>query len=206
MNWFELSENVLLLRTPRNHQLADQILKLRIDSVLDVVSTENELAIEHSSTDILDLISRIEEIDIDESNRDTEVQEIPVCYELGLDWQQLETHSGLSKEDIISLLEKETFQASYGFTPGFLYLSGLPEILHCPRRESPRNRVDPGSVGIGGDKTGIYSLDSPGGWHILGRTPLKLFDPNLEPPVPVGAATSIRFIRISLEEFQSWET
>jgi KipI family sensor histidine kinase inhibitor len=88
-----------------------------------------------------------------------------------------------------------------GFTPGFPFLGGLPEVLHTPRLETPRTLVPAGSVGIANDQTGIYPVDSPGGWRLIGRTPLKLFDPERSNPFLLKAGDLLKFKPISLDEY-----
>jgi len=89
-----------------------------------------------------------------------------------------------------------------GFTPGFPFLGGLSEKLFTPRLEKPRQFVPAGSVGIAKNQTGIYSIDSPGGWQLIGRTPIKIYDPTRSPPFLLKAGNYLRFKRISGEEFQ----
>jgi inhibitor of KinA len=90
-----------------------------------------------------------------------------------------------------------------GFTPGFPYLGGLPAKLATPRKEVPRKEIAAGSVAIGGTQTGIYPTKSPGGWHVIGRTPLRLFDPAANPPVLFSAGDRVRFRPITREQFES---
>jgi len=130
--------------------------------------------------------------------------EVPVCYELGLDWDEVEGHAGLSREKIIGLHISGSYTvAMQGFIPGFLYLSGLSEKIACPRREEPRTKIPAGSIGIGGNQTGIYSLESPGGWQIIGQTPISFFDASKTPPSQVEAGDKVVFKKISEEEFQN---
>jgi inhibitor of KinA len=93
--------------------------------------------------------------------------------------------------------------ACIGFVPGFPFLTGLPKNLATPRRDTPRKEIPPGSVGIGGAQTGIYPLRSPGGWNLIGRTPLQLFDPIKNPPALLRAGDRVRFSAITREEFDS---
>ena len=88
-----------------------------------------------------------------------------------------------------------------GFLPGFVFLDGLDESLTVPRMESPRTKIPEGSIGIGGNQTGFYSLESPGGWNIIGRTSKSFFDQKKNPPTELQAGDKIRFFRISKEEF-----
>lgn len=131
---------------------------------------------------------------------------IPVCYDLGLDWDEVEAHTSLKKEAIIRLhTEKRYTIAMMGFIPGFLYLEGLNQKISCPRKSEPRSKVPQGAVGIGGDQTGIYSIESPGGWQIIGRTPLTFFDPEKTPPVSVNLGDTVKFDPISEKEFNRME-
>jgi inhibitor of KinA len=91
-----------------------------------------------------------------------------------------------------------------GFMPGFAYLGGLDERLVTPRRTSPRTAVPAGTVGIGGQQTGVYPLVSPGGWNLIGRTPLKIFDVNRDEPALLATGDRVRFRAISLAEFSAW--
>jgi inhibitor of KinA len=93
--------------------------------------------------------------------------------------------------------------ACIGFVPGFPFLAGLPKEIATPRRSNPRKEIPPGAVGIGGAQTGIYPLRSPGGWNLIGRTPLRLFDPAKDPPVLLRAGDRVRFHAITREEFES---
>jgi inhibitor of KinA len=92
-----------------------------------------------------------------------------------------------------------------GFAPGFPYLGGMSSKIAAPRRSSPRLKVPVGSVGIAGEQTGIYPLETPGGWQIIGRTPLALFRPNEDPPTLLQAGDIVRFRSISQEEFREMQ-
>ncbi len=130
---------------------------------------------------------------------------VPVCYELGLDWDFLEDKFQLSKNATVSLHTEPIYKvAMLGFLPGFVYLSGLKEQLFCERKENPRTKVPQGSVGIGGTQTGIYSLECPGGWQIIGRTPMAFFDAQNNPPCPVKMGDQIQFYAISETEFYEY--
>jgi len=123
--------------------------------------------------------------------------DIPVRYggSDGPDLDDVATHCGLTPADVIAQHAAVTYQvAMLGFAPGFAYLLGLPPTLATPRLATPRLRVPPGSVGIAGSQTGIYALSTPGGWRIIGRTPLQLFDPNREEPFLVEAGDRVRFV------------
>jgi inhibitor of KinA len=132
--------------------------------------------------------------------------EIPVCYEpeFGFDFDRVAEHTRLSKREIVDLHSGTEYRvACIGFVPGFPFLAGLPMQLATPRRHTPRKEIPAGSVGIGGAQTGIYPLRSPGGWNLIGRTPLKLFDPTKDPPTVLRPGDRVRFRAITREEFKS---
>ena len=132
---------------------------------------------------------------------------MPVCYDpqFALDLETVAQHCDLSPNEIVERHAAARYQVRcVGFIPGFPYLSGLPSTLATPRRATPRTAVPAGSVAIGGGQTGIYPLVSPGGWNIIGRTPLRLFDVEREPAVLLAAGDRVRFVAITPEEFAQW--
>ena len=134
--------------------------------------------------------------------------EIPVCYEdeFAPDMAKVAEYSGLTKQQIITLhSEPEYLVHMLGFLPGFLYLGGLNKQLFCPRKETPNYQIKAGAVGIGGHQTGIYPVESPGGWQIIGRTPLQMFSPDNKPPTIASALDRIKFVAISKAEFYRLE-
>ena len=134
--------------------------------------------------------------------------EIPVCYggEFGLDLEYVAEYHDMTVEEVIRLHTEPSYPIGMlGFLPGFAYLGGLDERLHTPRLETPRVRLEAGAVGIGGAQTGIYPLPSPGGWQILGRTPVRPYDPNREPAFLYAAGDNIKFFSITEEEYRSIE-
>lgn len=125
--------------------------------------------------------------------------EIPVQYggEFGVDISTVAARNHLTEDEVIALHSGRDYLVyMLGFTPGFCYLGGLDERLETPRLDVPRARIPAGSVGIAGKQTGIYPIDSPGGWQLIGRTPLRLFDPQREPPVFINAGDLVRFVPI----------
>src|SRR3954471_2643917 len=117
------------------------------------------------------------------------VIEIPVCYdrEFAPDVDVVAKHAQISTQEVVDCHSSADYRvACIGFVPGFPFLAGLPKRLATPRRDIPRKEIPPGSVGIGGAQTGIYPLRSPGGWNLIGRTPLRLFDPSNDPPTLVS--------------------
>jgi KipI family sensor histidine kinase inhibitor len=135
------------------------------------------------------------------------VIEVPVCFEkeFAPDLGEVAQHAGLSSDDVIRHYLDATYRvACIGFTPGFPYLSGLPPELATPRRAAPRKEIPASAVAIGGTQTGIYPRKSPGGWNIIGRTPLHLFDVERESPALFHAGDQVRFRKISRDEFEQF--
>lgn len=138
---------------------------------------------------------------------DRTVVEIPVVYggEAGPDLDAVAGHHGLSREDVIGLHTGTVYRVyMIGFTPGFPYMGELPEALDTPRRDTPRTHIPKGSVAIAQRQTGIYPAVSPGGWQIIGRTPVALFDPRKETPSFLTMGDAVRFIPITAEEAAQW--
>jgi inhibitor of KinA len=132
--------------------------------------------------------------------------EIPVCYggACGEDLEALASCHGLSGAEVIAIHSGSSYHVHMlGFVPGFAYLGGLDPRLAMPRRDTPRPRVAAGSVAIAGEQTAVYPLDTPGGWHIIGRTPLKLFMPDASPPSLLNAGDAVRFVPITPQEFEA---
>jgi inhibitor of KinA len=132
---------------------------------------------------------------------------VPVCYggECGPDLDEVALHAGFSPDEIVQRHSAAEYRVHcLGFSPGFPYLGGLPPELAVPRRATPRKIVPAGSVGIGGAQTGIYPLPSPGGWHLIGRTPSRLFNVEIDPPTLLRAGDRVTFRAITREEFEQW--
>jgi inhibitor of KinA len=134
--------------------------------------------------------------------------EIPVCYggEFGPDLEWVAQHTGLSAEDVVRIhAGAEYLTYLIGFAPGFPYLGGMPAQIAAPRRAAPRLRIPAGSVGIAGTQTGVYPIETPGGWQLIGRTPRALFRPQAHPPSLLRAGDLVRFRPISRERYAAWQ-
>lgn len=134
--------------------------------------------------------------------------EIPVSYggEFGPDLPAVATHCGLPPAEVIKRHQAADYLVhAIGFVPGFCYLGGLPAALHVPRRPTPRPSVPAGAVGIGGAQTGVYPLATPGGWQLIGRTPLALFRPGSDEPALLRVGDRVKFRAITPEEFGLWK-
>ena len=137
-----------------------------------------------------------------------QVVEIPVAYggEYGPDLGEVARAHNISEEEVIKLHSEPEYPIyMLGFVAGFPYLGGMNKAIATPRKKSPRLKIEAGSVGIAGEQTGIYSVESPGGWQIIGRTPLKLYDVNRNEPVLLKAGQYIKFKPITKEEFRTME-
>ena len=134
---------------------------------------------------------------------------IPVCYDdsFGIDLDELVNEFQLSKSEIIELHCKSNYIVFFiGFLPGFLYLGGLDEKLHFPRKKKPRLKVPKGAVAIGGKQTGIYPNESPGGWNIVGNSPINFFDLNKKVPCFAQSGDKINFYPISKQKYDDIKT
>lgn len=134
--------------------------------------------------------------------------EIPVCYggEFGPDLGDVASHNKLSTDEVINIHSSAEYLVYFlGFSPGFPYMGGLSQQIATPRLATPRTTVPAGSVAIGGNQTGVYPVRSPGGWRIIGRTPLVLFRPDREPPTFLHMGDTVKFVPITQERFLQLE-
>ncbi len=195
-----------------NRKIAATVQLMReqhINGVTDVIPAFCSLLINYdprviSYEQIKRRMEALVKIDVTAGDTRKRVFEIPVCYggEYGPDIRNIADHAGLSEEEVIQIhTSRDYLIYMLGFLPGFTYLGGLDERIHTPRLANPRIRIPAGSVGIGGSQTGIYPMDSPGGWQLMGMTPVKTYDPDREVPILVEAGDYIRFVAIDEDEF-----
>ena len=196
-----------------NRKIAATVQLMReqhINGVTDVIPAFCSLLINYdprviSYEQIKRRMEALVKIDVTAGDTRKRVFEIPVCYggEYGPDIQNIADHAGMSVEEVIQIhTSRDYLIYMLGFLPGFTYLGGLDERIHTPRLANPRIRIPAGSVGIGGSQTGIYPMDSPGGWQLMGQTPVKTYDPERKPPILVEAGDYIRFVPIDEAEYQ----
>ena len=186
------------------------IREQQIEGIIDMIPTYCSLLINYDPRIVLydDLKNRIQDllkIEVAGESRTRRIFEIPVCYggEYGPDLELIAKNAGLSEEEVVKIHSGMDYLIyMLGFLPGFTYLGGLDERIHTPRLPNPRIRIEAGSVGIGGSQTGIYPLDSPGGWNLMGKTPVKTYDPDRDPAILVEAGDYIRFVPIDEDEYK----
>lgn len=189
--------------------LKNELEKMKIAGVTEIVISYTSLIIYYDifKTTGKDVESTLEGIDLDRLEAQSfeyKLVEIPVCYggEYGPDLERFDDN-GLSPEEVIELhSDKEYLVYMLGFMPGFPYLGGLDEKLFKARLDNPRTSIPAGSVGIGGKQTGMYPFTSPGGWNLLGRTPIPLFDEKREPQILYEAGDRIIYKSIDEEEYE----
>jgi len=186
----------------------ETILKAQIPEINEIIQSINSLTVvfDNGTINHDELVASLKKIRKGKSilqHSPRTSWKIPVCYDetFGLDLAELSAQKGLSKDEIVDIHSQQKYKVyAIGFLPGFLYLGGLDKRLYSPRRAQPRLEIMKGSVGIGGEQTGIYPSASPGGWQIIGNTPVTLFDVNKDIPCFAKPGDKIRFTPISLTD------
>lgn len=181
-----------------------------IKGIIEIIPTYRSISIQYNPLIISmkELIDKLKEIYINIDSiqlPSAKIIEIPTVYggEYGPDIEFVAQHNNISTEEVIKLHTSVDYLIyMLGFTPGFTYLGGLPKEIETPRLKTPRTKIPAGSTGIAGKQTGIYPIESPGGWQLIGRTPLKLYDPKRNPPIILNAGDYLRFISIDEKEYK----
>lgn len=194
------------------HAFARKVEALSHPAITEVVPTYRSATVHYrpevlSYEELKHLLAPLAQGSAEEAE-ELPVVEIPVCYggEYGPDLLEVAQHCSLTPEEVIARHTAPTYRIyMLGFTPGFPYLGGMDPSIAAPRRKVPRIHIPAGSVGIAGEQTGVYPIVSPGGWQLIGRTPLRLFDPQKEQPILLSAGAGIRFVPIDEETFRKME-
>lgn len=194
------------------HAFARKVEALSHPAITEVVPTYRSATVHYrpevfSYEELNQLLAPLAQGSAEEAE-ELPVVEIPVCYggEYGPDLLEVAQHCSLTPEEVIARHTAPTYRIyMLGFTPGFPYLGGMDPSIAAPRRKEPRIHIPAGSVGIAGEQTGVYPIVSPGGWQLIGRTPLRLFDPQREQPILLSAGAGIRFVPIDEETFRKME-
>lgn len=194
------------------HAFARKVEALSHPAITEVVPTYRSATVHYrpevlSYEELKHLLAPLAQGSAEEAE-ELPVVEIPVCYggEYGPDLLEVAQRCSLTPEEVIARHTAPTYRIyMLGFTPDFPYLGGMDPSIAAPRRKEPRIHIPAGSVGIAGEQTGVYPIVSPGGWQLIGRTPLRLFDPRKEQPILLSAGAGIRFVPIDEEAFRKME-
>jgi inhibitor of KinA len=202
----------------RVRAVADYLVAHPIDGLVDVVPAFTTVALHYRPKALTDdsaqspyrrFCAAVEEVlarDIPRSANRRRVVDVSVCYggSLGPDLDEVAAACCLTPQQVIELHAASPHRVyMLGFAPGFPYLGGLDVRLQVPRRATPRTKVPAGSVAIARDQSSIYSLETPGGWNVIGRTPMRLFTPETEPPCLLAAGDEVRFVPITREQYDA---
>lgn len=195
------------------HKLSSILLQQNQGEIVEVVPTYRSLLVYFNPIRITrkQLVDRITSLitnaEIETSGTDiTRVIHIPVCYggEFGPDIAFVAQHNNITEDEVIKIHTSTPYLVyMLGFTPGFPYLGGMSEKIATPRLQKPRTCIPAGSVGIAGSQTGFYPVESPGGWQLIGRTPIEAFNPKAENPFLFAAGDYLQFQLISVNEYEA---
>ena len=209
-------DSILIIRSlnkitsDKLNSILDRISSANISEVEDVLILKDHIGIFYNpyKSTFKELKSKIISLLSDDSikikSNKKRNWKIPICYnpELALDIKNVSEILKIDRKEFIEKYKKSSYIVDMiGFLPGFLYLGGLDNSLSLPRKKVPRKIIPKGSIGIAEKQTGIYNIESPGGWNIIGRTPLELFDKNSEPPIKIRQGDSITFYEVDINEF-----
>lgn len=207
----ELGDTICADINARVHRLAKILVDAMGSDILEIVPTYRSLLIYFDPLKIQrqQLIQYIENMMENQTSNgiaiaSRKVVYIPVCYdhEFGPDLQFVAQHNGLTVDEVITIHTSSPYLVyMIGFTPGFPYLGGMSERIATPRLEKPRTRIAAGSVGIAGSQTGFYPIDSPGGWRLIGRTPVQAFQPEAVQPFLFDAGVYLQFQAVTRQEY-----
>lgn len=179
------------------------------DADLEVVCTYQSMAVYAKSKPLVKQLYNtlgqwIREDDLEVKSTKTKTVRIPVCYDASLGWDmdKVAQKAKIDPEEVVRKHTAPKYHVYFiGFLPGFPYLGGLDPSIATPRLTSPRREIQPGAVGIAGDQTGIYPVASPGGWNIIGQTPVPLFTPYQDEITAIAAGDKVEFNSIEKEEY-----
>ena len=181
--------------------------------LIECVQSINSMMVIYNSNkinpeDLINILEKLNSVGLTVDKTEKRIWGIPVCYDLsfGIDLEDLSTSNSISTDEIIKLHSSTTYSVlSMGFLPGFLYLGMNHKKLYCERKDKPELNIKSGSIGIARDQTGIYPQDSPGGWRIIGRSPISFFNVDEKSPCFAKPGDKIKFQNISLSEFNKIE-
>lgn len=205
----ELSKSIHEEVNNQIHELTKRIKNSRITGVVELIPAYCSVLINYNPLLIgyEELVGKVESLSFElegTQGKKKRIHKIPCCYgaRFGQDLADMEKYTGLDRDEIIKIHSSVDYKIfMLGFLPGFVYLGGLDKRLEMPRLENPRVKIYSGAVGIGGSQTGVYPLASPGGWRLIGGTPVEFYNPERERPILCNAGEYIRFVPICLDEY-----
>ena len=178
-----------------------KLLERKFEFIDEVIASTEEVLVKLNSGYRKGDLEKIN-VELEDETFKSNHWKIPIWFDDGDDWKNIEKISGLGRTDYIKKLTDASLTvAMFGFTPGFIYLEGLPGELSIPRKTDPAKRVEAGSLGIGGPYAGIYNLPSPGGWNIIGKVGCKIVNQSTLPPIPFQPGDTIRLLSLGRREF-----
>ena len=200
------------LNNLKSSTLTDYLEKLELNEIEDIISLKSSVGILFNPHKISssDFIKKTKNLLTNKNlinKNKMKTWEIPICYDkdFAIDLNEISTKCKIDLDQVIKKHNNKTYEVDIvGFLPGFLYLGKLDDSLHLPRKNNPRTHIPEGSIGIAGNQTGIYNIESPGGWNIIGRTPLRLFNKLKNPPIEIKQGDKIIFKEITKEEFNNY--
>lgn len=195
-----------------NGKISDMLMRIEeniIDGISEMIPTYRSILIIYNPllityNELVDYLKETSSKSSFSKKHQARIIEIPTIYggEYGPDINFVAEQNNLTLEEVINLHSSIDYLVyMLGFTPGFAYLGGMDKRIETPRLKIPRTNIPAGSVGIAGNQTGIYSIKSPGGWQLIGKTPVKLYDPRAKLPILLNAGDYLRFTRVSENEY-----
>ncbi len=186
-----------------------QLSEVEISGIEELLPTYRSIMIMYEPLKIEydNLVSKLEMLSdtkAESGEEEIRIVEIPTMYgsEYGPDIEYVAEHNHITVDEVIKIHTGTDYLVyMLGFTPGFTYLGGMSEKIATPRLPSPRTAIPAGSVGIAGSQTGMYPSETPGGWQLIGRTPVKLYNPESEPPVLLNAGDYVRYVSVNQQEY-----
>ncbi len=199
------NDDFLLLQAERGNiqQIGKAIFEAKFAFIDEVIVSEIEICLQLNKAYKPYLLSQLADVELDTSSKAKTFQ-LPVFFDQHPDMEAVEKYSRISRNEIKKTICQSEFELSmFGFLPGFLYLEGLPKSLQIPRKSIPSKYVEAGSLAIGGKYLGLYAIDSPGGWFVIGRTPITHFTLERLPPISMNLGDKLSLKAISKKEYDA---
>ena len=193
------SDDFLILKADADINLAllaQAIYENKFDFIKEVIATEVEILIQLNDNYKPNAESRLETLTVTKKTASRQIK-LPIYFDHNNDWDYITSYTGLSRQEYIKeITSSQLVVAMYGFMPGFIYLSGLPDHLQIPRKESPKAQLADNSFAVGGPYMGIYSLPSPGGWHVIGELLTPIINTKNLPPIKLLIGDQIKIVAV----------